>query len=169
MIKLTSLTTNQLRQILAIKEQIETLQSQIDSIAAGGGEITIPVAEEAPTTRRRRVSAAGVGISPPAIDWIWLCSVSICSLMARTWRSWFVVKLVSLVMAEFVMLVEVLSQSRKWPISVTGGRGQWPSRFDFTVGDRSYTNTSMVGIAIRIKGSTDSHFPPARPQPIRGM
>ena len=77
-----------------------------------------------------------VGISPPAIDWIWLCSVSICSLMARNWRSWFALKLVSLVMAEFVMLGEVLSQSRKWPVSVTGGRSQWPSRFDFTVGGR---------------------------------
>jgi hypothetical protein len=55
---ITELTTTQLRQILAIKEQIETLQSQIDSIA-GGGEIPIPAVEEAPTTRRRRVSVAG--------------------------------------------------------------------------------------------------------------
>ena len=33
MTKLTDLTTTQLHQIIAIKEQIETLQSQIDSIA----------------------------------------------------------------------------------------------------------------------------------------
>jgi hypothetical protein len=37
MTNLSNLTTTQLNQILAIKEQIETLQSQIDSIAGGGG------------------------------------------------------------------------------------------------------------------------------------
>jgi len=52
MTKLTSLTTNQLRQILAIKEQIETLQSQIQSIA--GGEIPTPAAEEASTPGKRK-------------------------------------------------------------------------------------------------------------------
>ena len=52
MTKLTSLTTNQLRQILAIKEQIETLQSQLQSIA--GGEIPTPAAEEASTPGKRK-------------------------------------------------------------------------------------------------------------------
>jgi hypothetical protein len=64
MTTLASLTTSQLRRILAVKEQIETLQSQIDSIAAGGGEIPIPSSVEAPKKRRRtaavraRMSAA---------------------------------------------------------------------------------------------------------------
>jgi len=34
---ITNLTTTQLNQIIAIKQQIEALQSQIESIAAGGG------------------------------------------------------------------------------------------------------------------------------------
>jgi hypothetical protein len=58
MTKLTDLTTSQLRTIVAIKEQIETLQGQLDSIAAGGGggggEIPIPAAEEAPVPARRK-------------------------------------------------------------------------------------------------------------------
>jgi hypothetical protein len=58
MTNLTELTTSQLHRIIAIKEQIETLQSQIDSIAADGGEIPIPSTEEAPKKRRRRRSAA---------------------------------------------------------------------------------------------------------------
>jgi hypothetical protein len=36
---LTDLTTSQLRQIVAFKEQIEALQAQIDSIIAGDGEL----------------------------------------------------------------------------------------------------------------------------------
>ena len=52
MTKLTNLTTNQLRQILAIKEQMETLQSQLQSIA--GGEIPTPAAEEASTPGKRK-------------------------------------------------------------------------------------------------------------------
>ncbi len=55
MTNLTDLTTIQLNSIIAIKEQIEALQGQIDSIAAGGGEIPIPMAG---TKRRRRMSAA---------------------------------------------------------------------------------------------------------------
>jgi hypothetical protein len=55
MTNLTDLTTSQLHSIIAIKEQIETLQGQIDSIAAGGGgEIPIPSAEEAPTPGKRK-------------------------------------------------------------------------------------------------------------------
>jgi hypothetical protein len=55
MTNLTTLTTSQLRQIIAIKEQIEKLEGEIDSIAAGGsgGEIPILPAEEAPKKRRR--------------------------------------------------------------------------------------------------------------------
>jgi hypothetical protein len=48
---ITELTTTQLRQILAIKEQMETLQSEIDSIA--GGEVPTPADEEFPKKRRR--------------------------------------------------------------------------------------------------------------------
>jgi hypothetical protein len=55
MTNLKDLTTNQLHQIIAIKEQIEKLQSQIDSIA--GGEIPVPFAMKAP--KKRRMSAAG--------------------------------------------------------------------------------------------------------------
>jgi len=51
MTKLIDLTTTQLHQIIAIKEQIETLQSEIDSIA--GGEVPTPEDEEFPKKRRR--------------------------------------------------------------------------------------------------------------------
>jgi len=55
MTNISNLTTTQLRQIISIKEQIEALQSQIDSIAAGGGgEIPIPSAAEAPTPAKRK-------------------------------------------------------------------------------------------------------------------
>ena len=62
MTNINSLTTTKLRQILAIKEQIESLQSQLDSIAPGG-EVPTPfnaLAEEAPTPAKRkyRMSAA---------------------------------------------------------------------------------------------------------------
>jgi hypothetical protein len=57
---ISNLTTTQLRQVLALKEQIEALQSQLASIAGGGsaGEIPILLAEEAPKKHRRRRSAA---------------------------------------------------------------------------------------------------------------
>ena len=50
---ITDLTTRQLNRIIAIREQIEKLQSQIESIAAGGGELSIPFTEEAPKKGRR--------------------------------------------------------------------------------------------------------------------
>ena len=53
MTDLATLTTTQLRQVLAIKEQIETLQGQLDSIA-GGGEVQSPSTEEAPTPAKRK-------------------------------------------------------------------------------------------------------------------
>jgi hypothetical protein len=53
MTSIASLTTIQLHRILAIKEQIEALQGQLDSIAAGNGEIPIPFAEKAPRKHRR--------------------------------------------------------------------------------------------------------------------
>jgi hypothetical protein len=49
---IATLTTTQLRQIIAIKEQIESLQSQLDSIA--GGEVPSPSTEEAPTPAKRK-------------------------------------------------------------------------------------------------------------------
>jgi hypothetical protein len=55
MTKITDLTTAQLNSIIAIKEQIENLQSQLDSIASGNGSPTPTVA----TRRRRRMSRAG--------------------------------------------------------------------------------------------------------------
>ena len=51
------LTTSQLKSIIAIKEQIEALQSQIDSIV-GGGEVPSPLTEEAPIPAKRKLSAA---------------------------------------------------------------------------------------------------------------
>ena len=57
---LRDLTTSQLHRIIAIKEQIEALQGQIESIVAGGGGggIPIPSAEEAPVPAKRKLSAA---------------------------------------------------------------------------------------------------------------
>jgi hypothetical protein len=57
MTDLANLTTSQFRSILAIKEQIEALQSQIKSLVAGGGEIPIPSAENAPAPVKRKLSA----------------------------------------------------------------------------------------------------------------
>jgi len=54
MTNLSNLTTGQLHRILAIKEQIEALQGEIESIAAGGGEIPIPSSIEASTPARRK-------------------------------------------------------------------------------------------------------------------
>jgi hypothetical protein len=52
MTNITNLTTTQLSRIITIKEQIEMLQSQIESIA-GGGEMPIPSAAEVPKKGRR--------------------------------------------------------------------------------------------------------------------
>jgi hypothetical protein len=57
MTNLSDLTTSQLRKIVAIKEQIEALQSRLDSIAAGDGEIPTPATLKAP--KKRRMSRAG--------------------------------------------------------------------------------------------------------------
>jgi hypothetical protein len=56
MTNISNLTTSQLHSIIAIKEQIETLQGEIESIVAGGGggEIPIPAAAEAPTPAKRK-------------------------------------------------------------------------------------------------------------------
>ncbi len=58
MTDLTDLTTAQLRRIVAIREQIEALQSQIDSIAAGNGDFQMPSPVEAPVPAKRKLSAA---------------------------------------------------------------------------------------------------------------
>jgi len=56
---LKDLTTNQLKDIIAIKEKIEALQREIESITAvGGGEIPIPSNEETVTPGKRKLSAA---------------------------------------------------------------------------------------------------------------
>jgi hypothetical protein len=49
-------------------------------------------------------AGAGVGIPPPplpAIESIWPCSASICSLIERIWWSWLVVKSVRFVMGDW--------------------------------------------------------------------
>ena len=56
MTNLTDLTTGQLHRIIAIKEQIETLQGQIDSLVAGGG-MPSPFALKVPKKRRMSVAA----------------------------------------------------------------------------------------------------------------
>ena len=53
MTNLTDLTTGQLHRIIAIKEKIEALQSQIDFIAAVG-EVPSPAAEEVPAPGKRK-------------------------------------------------------------------------------------------------------------------
>ncbi|MGA2544652.1 MAG: hypothetical protein ABSG78_24135 [Verrucomicrobiota bacterium] len=60
MTNLRDLTTSQLRGIIAIKQQIEALQGQIESIVAGsdGGEIPIPSAAGSPVPAKRNLSAA---------------------------------------------------------------------------------------------------------------
>ncbi|HEX3717371.1 MAG TPA: hypothetical protein VH595_05335 [Verrucomicrobiae bacterium] len=55
MIRITDLTTSQLNQIISIKEQIEKLQSQLDSI---GGENSPSSKVAVKATGRRRMSAA---------------------------------------------------------------------------------------------------------------
>jgi hypothetical protein len=53
MTNLHDLTTSQLNRIIAIKEQIETLQGEIESIAGDGGEVPSPFPEDTPRKRRR--------------------------------------------------------------------------------------------------------------------
>jgi hypothetical protein len=54
MTKLNDLTTAQILQIIAVKEQIETLQGQIDSIIDSGGEVPSPSTVEAPAPAKRK-------------------------------------------------------------------------------------------------------------------
>jgi hypothetical protein len=54
MTNLSQLTTSQLHQILAIKEKIEALQGQIATLAAGGDDVPIPYASEAPAPGKRK-------------------------------------------------------------------------------------------------------------------
>jgi hypothetical protein len=56
MMNLTELTTSQLRRIVAIKEEIEALQSQIQSLAS---DTEIPAPRAGNGRRKRRMSAAG--------------------------------------------------------------------------------------------------------------
>jgi hypothetical protein len=56
MTNLTDLTVSQLNHIVAIREKIEKLQGQLDSLVAGG-EISSPSSGKAP--KKRRMSAAG--------------------------------------------------------------------------------------------------------------
>jgi hypothetical protein len=54
---LTELTASQLKSILAIKEQIEKLQGELESIV-GDAEVSIPFPVEAPAPAKRKLSAA---------------------------------------------------------------------------------------------------------------
>ena len=58
MTNLRDLTTGQLHRIIAIKQQIEALQGELNSIA--GGEVPTPLTSEAltPTKRKYHMSAA---------------------------------------------------------------------------------------------------------------
>jgi len=58
MVPLRDLTIGQLRKLLAVREQIESLQGQIEAIAAGGVEIPVPFAKEAKVPSKRKLSAA---------------------------------------------------------------------------------------------------------------
>jgi hypothetical protein len=61
--RISDLTTAQLKNILALKEQIQSLQGQMDSIASAGGNgagrMPSLFVEGAPKKRRRRMSRAG--------------------------------------------------------------------------------------------------------------
>jgi hypothetical protein len=59
MTKLNDLTTSQIRSIIEIKEQIETLQSQIDAIAVGGDETSAPSTEAMTVKKKHKMSRAG--------------------------------------------------------------------------------------------------------------
>ena len=55
---LKDLTASQLRRIIAVKEQIAALQSRLQSIVGGNGEIPIPSPVAAPVPVKRKLSAA---------------------------------------------------------------------------------------------------------------
>src|SRR5580658_8431124 len=57
MTNLQDLTSSQLNRIIAIKEQIETLQSEIESVVSDGGVMPAPMKKG--RKRKRRLSAAG--------------------------------------------------------------------------------------------------------------
>ena len=59
MSNLTDLTTGQLHSIISIKEQIEKLQGQIESITGGSGGNGVPSPFTANIPKRRKMSAAG--------------------------------------------------------------------------------------------------------------
>ena len=66
MTTLQNLTVEQLRQLVAIKEQIETLQGEVESIAGGGGF----AAPEIPKRRgRKKMSFAERGRIAAAARW----------------------------------------------------------------------------------------------------
>ena len=59
MTSISTLTTAQLKSIIAVKEQIEALQSQLDSLVDGSGVPTAsPVETAAPTKRKYHMTAA---------------------------------------------------------------------------------------------------------------
>jgi hypothetical protein len=58
MINLASLTTAQLNKIISVKEQIEALQGQIDSIVGGANGIAVPTPFTGKAPKKRRMSAA---------------------------------------------------------------------------------------------------------------
>ncbi len=63
MTHLAELPISQLRRIIAIKEKIEILQEQIDSIAGGGGEIRVSLAGPKLRKKRRMSRAARARIA----------------------------------------------------------------------------------------------------------
>jgi hypothetical protein len=58
MTTLQNLTVEQLRQLVAIKEQIETLQGEIESIAGGGGSSAPTAPHKRPGRKKMSRSAA---------------------------------------------------------------------------------------------------------------
>ncbi len=58
MTNIKNITASQLRSILAIKEQIEALKSEMESIVGRGGEVPFPAIVAAPTPVKRTLSAA---------------------------------------------------------------------------------------------------------------
>jgi hypothetical protein len=93
-------------------------------------------------------SSAGVGTSPPAMESISLCSVSICSLMARIWRSWVVVNSV-MFMGEVLTLGGGGGQAGRWPVRPSARSPLPPSRHGRQPGSQycstGYENNGSCG------------------------
>ncbi len=87
MINLTDLTTGQLHRIIAIKEQIEALKGQIDSLAIGGGETPSPIALKVPKKHLMSTAARAGSRSRGRFAFHWWYRTN--NRRRRTANSWY--------------------------------------------------------------------------------